>query len=158
MDLQFLGSVELLETDRIPQRQVVEDEIAGVAELAADGQLAEHRVNGVLVVKSNGRSLEVLDELSGAEDFAGQAELLLDRIPRSDRRLRLVGTVEVPGVEPGKVLQSPENLIATNCRIVRQRIPMKTTVMETLVFTTVDTIDGMMECDPMRSWRMTTYA
>lgn len=122
MLLQLFGSLELPEPDCIYQRHRVEGEIAGVAELATNSQRAEHRVNGALVVESNGCSLEMLHKLSGAEDFARQAKLLLDCVPGSDRLLRVVCTVEVPGVEPGKVLQGPQNLIATNCIIVRSGV------------------------------------
>src|SRR5258707_916506 len=58
-------------------------------------------------------------EVSGvthAHGFADQAELLLDGLPGSNLPRCGIGAEEVPGVEPGEVLQRAEELVAAGGR------------------------------------------
>lgn len=112
--LQTLRRLELAESDSINNGDHIEGQVTGVTELATDAQVAQDRVNRTLVVKGDGGSLEVLSELADTHDLARCAELLLDGIVGVDCGLGLVGAVQVPGVEAGKVLEGTEELIATD--------------------------------------------
>lgn len=56
----------------------------------------------------------MLGELADAQDLAGRAELLLDRVVRVDGGLGLVGAVQVPRVEAGEVLNCAEELVTAD--------------------------------------------
>lgn len=112
--LQTLGGGQLAVADGVDDGDGVEGQVAGVAELATDGQVAQDGVDGALVLQGDGGSLEVLDELADAHDLARGAELLLDGIVGVDGGLRAVGAVQVPGVEAGEVLQGTEKLVTTD--------------------------------------------
>jgi hypothetical protein len=92
----------------------VEGEVAGVAELAADGGIPEDRVRAGGLIGGEGGGLEVLDVLAEAHDLAGEAELLLEGVPGQDGGGEGVGAEEVPGVEAGKVLDGAEELVAAD--------------------------------------------
>ena len=91
----------------------VEGEVAGVAELAADGGVAEDGVHG-LGVGGGGGGLEVLNILADAEELAGEAELGLEGGEGGGGAAGRVGAEEVPGVEAGEVLDRAEELVAAN--------------------------------------------
>lgn len=54
----------------------------------------------------------MFDEFTDAEDLACRAEVLFDVVEGVDCGLGTVGTVQVPGVEAGEVLESAEDLVA----------------------------------------------
>ena len=56
----------------------------------------------------------MLDELARAQDLADEPELLLSRFEGGDGNAGPFGTVEVPGVEAGKVLQRAQQLVAAD--------------------------------------------
>lgn len=72
--------------------QVVQAQVGGVSELAANGQVSEDRVH-VLGIDGYGGGLEVLDELAQAHGLADGAEGLLGGLEGGDGGLRVVGAV-----------------------------------------------------------------
>lgn len=94
---------------------IVQQHVPRISELAPDGGIPQHRVHR-LCVAGHGSSLEVLDKLAHAHQLPRQAELLLGRLEGRDRRLGMVGAVEVPGQEARKVLESPQDLVAADRR------------------------------------------
>ena len=56
----------------------------------------------------------MLDILTDTERLSSEAELLLDRFEGGDHTSRMVGAIEVPGVEAGKVLKRAEEFVATD--------------------------------------------
>lgn len=115
MLLELLGALKLLDTEGVDERQNIETEVARISELAADGQVLQDGVGGVLVVECDGSGLEVLDKFAGAEHFSRQAKLFLDGVPGGNDGLGVVGAEEIPGVEAGKVLQCSQDLVTTDC-------------------------------------------
>lgn len=115
MLLELLGALKLLDAEGVDERQDIETEVARISELATDGQVLQDGVGGVLVVKSDGGGLEVLDEFAGAEHLSRQAELLLDGVPGGNDGFGVVGAEEIPRVESGKVLQRSQDLVTTDC-------------------------------------------
>jgi len=112
--LDLLDRLQLAIADSIDNSHSVEGQVASIAELTTDCEITQNRVDGALVVKSDGGSLEVLGEFADTHNLTRCAELLLDRIVGVNSRLRAVGAVQVPGVEAGEVLEGTEKLIATN--------------------------------------------
>lgn len=99
MLLQFLSGLELAESEGVDQRDGVEGQITGIAKLAANRKVLEHRIAAnarSLVVKSHSRGLEVLNELPRTENLAREGKVFLQGIPRRNRRLGLVRAEEVP--------------------------------------------------------------
>lgn len=72
----------------------------------------------------------MLDELSEPQDLARQAEVRLDQRVGRDGGGRVVGAVEVPGVEAGEVLQRAEEFVAANCGGGGEGISLGGAVME----------------------------
>lgn len=56
----------------------------------------------------------MLHEFACSEDLADERELLLGGIVGSDGAVRPIGAVEVPGVEPSKVLDGSEEFVAAD--------------------------------------------
>lgn len=100
---QALGGGELLDARGVERARVVAQHVAGIAQLAAHGGVAQHGVHGH-GVRGYGRGFEVLDELADAHQLAGQAELLLGRFKGRDGGRGVVCAVEVPGEEAREVL------------------------------------------------------
>lgn len=69
--LQLLSTLKFPEAESIDQGDGVQAEVTSIAELAADGQVLEDRVDRSLIVKCDRRSLDMLHEFTGTEDFAG---------------------------------------------------------------------------------------
>ena len=113
--LQPLGGGQLADANHVDDLDAVQGQVAGVSELATDGQVAKDGVDGALVVQRDGGRLEMLDELADTQDLARRAELLLHGIVGVDGGLRSVGAVQVPGVETRKVLQGAEDLVTADC-------------------------------------------
>ncbi|PNY23105.1 Uncharacterized protein TCAP_06944 [Tolypocladium capitatum] len=78
--LDRLGALPLADAEGIGQGDGVKGEVAGVAELAAEGGVAQERVDG-FCVGGDGGGLDVLDGLAEAQDLAGEAEVLLEGVP-----------------------------------------------------------------------------
>lgn len=78
--LELLDGSQLAVPDHVDDSDSVEGEVARVAELTTDGQVAEDRVDGVLVVEGQRGGLQVLEELADTQDLARGAELLLDGV------------------------------------------------------------------------------
>lgn len=112
--LQLLGIAQLLDPNRVDDPDGVEGQVAGIAQLATDSQIAEEGVDRALVVGGDGGGLEVLDELADTQDLARGAELLLDGVEGFDGGLGTVGAEEVPGVEAGEVLECTEDFVTTD--------------------------------------------
>jgi hypothetical protein len=113
--LQPLGRSKLLNTDHVDNGDGVESQVTSITELAADGEVPKHRIDGTLVVSGKRSSLEMLYEFSNSEDLSCCAELLLNGIVGIDGGLGAVGAVKIPGVEAGEVLQSTQDLVTTDC-------------------------------------------
>lgn len=122
--LELLDRSQLAVADHVDDGDGVEGEVARVAELATDGQVAENRVDGALVVEGQRGGLQVLEELADTQDLAGGAELLLDGVVGVDGGLRLVGAVQVPGVEAGEVLDGAQKLVAADWWLGRMSISL----------------------------------
>lgn len=115
LGLEALGGVALADAGGVEDGGHVEGQVAGIAQLAADGGVLEDGVHCAgLGVGGGGGGLEVLDVLADAHQLAGEAELLLDGGPRGDLGGGAIGPVEVPGVEASKVLQDAEDLVTTD--------------------------------------------
>ncbi|KND86441.1 hypothetical protein TOPH_08930 [Tolypocladium ophioglossoides CBS 100239] len=108
-----LCALPLADAEGIGQGDGVEGEVAGVAELAAEGGVAQEGVGG-LCVGGDGGGLEVLDGLAEAQDLAGEAEVLLEGVPGGHLGGGAVGAQQVPGVEAGEVLDGAEELVAAD--------------------------------------------
>lgn len=113
--LQLRSITQLPDTNGVDGPDGVESQVSGVTQLATDSQVAQHWVNGGLVVRGNRSGLEVLSELADTHDFTCRAELLFDSIEGFDGGLRPVGAEKVPGIEAGEILQGTEKLVTTNC-------------------------------------------
>lgn len=113
--LQALGGSQLPNADHVNDGDRVESQVAGIAKLATDGQVAQHGVDGALVVQGDGGGLEVFNEFADAEDLARRAELLLYGVEGLDCGLGLVCAVQIPGVEAGEVLDCSEEFVAADC-------------------------------------------
>jgi hypothetical protein len=113
--LQLLRAVKLLETQRIHQRNRVQRQITRISELATDSQILQHGVrHATLAIECDRGGFDVFGELASAQDFACETKVFFEEVPRRDGRLRLVGAEEVPGVEPGKVLDCAEDFVAAD--------------------------------------------
>lgn len=110
---QRLGGRPLADAGGVAHGQHVKGQIARVANLAADGGVAQKGLER-LCVGGLGGGLYVLEVLADAHDFAGEAELLLDGVPGGHLGRGAVGAQEVPGVEAGKVLEGAEDLVAAD--------------------------------------------
>jgi len=58
----------------------------------------------------------MFDILPNAEAFPRETELLLDGFEGGDNPLRVVGAVEIPGIEAREVLEGTEELVAADYR------------------------------------------
>lgn len=105
------GALPLANAGDVEDGGGVAGQVASVAQLTADGGVLEESVGG-LGVGGGGSGLEVLNVLADAQQFAGEAKLLLDGRPRRDGFGGRVGALEIPGVEAGKILQHAEDLVA----------------------------------------------
>ncbi|KAB8345982.1 hypothetical protein FH972_023034 [Carpinus fangiana] len=116
--LGLLLALEAADARQVQEDDVVDQHVARVAQLAADGAVAQQgRGAGGLgrgVVGLRG-GLDVLDDLAQAHGFADHAELRLDGGPGRDGRRWVVRAQEVPGVEAREVLQRAHELLAANC-------------------------------------------
>ena len=115
LGLQPLGALPLADAGGVEYGAGVAGEVARVAELAADGGVAQDGV-AALGVGGEGGGLEVLNVLADAHEFADEAKLLLGGGPGGDGGGGAVGAGEVPGVEAGKVLDRAEDLVAADGR------------------------------------------
>lgn len=113
--LYALHARQLAVPNGVHDRHCVEGQVADIAQLAADGKVAQDRIGNVLVVQSDQGGLQVLGKLPDAQYSAGGAKLLLHGIVGVDGRLRLVQTVQVPGIEAREVLDRAEHLVARDC-------------------------------------------
>jgi hypothetical protein len=60
----------------------------------------------------------MFDEFANAHEFAGCAKGFFCGFEGGDGGEGAVGAVEVPGEEAGEVLQSAEELVATDCELL----------------------------------------
>lgn len=91
----------------------VQTEVDGVAELAPDGRVLQHGIEGFRVGGQRSRA-EVLDVLADAEQLAREAEVGFYRQEGRDCQWGGVGAEQVEGEEAREVLQRAEELVAAD--------------------------------------------
>lgn len=90
-------------------------QVRGVAELSAHRAESQYGIHIFGIVRDGGR-LGVLDVLANPQRPADQAKLFLGLRPWRNVLRRGIRAVQVPGVEPCKVLDCAQYLVASNCR------------------------------------------
>jgi hypothetical protein len=109
--------LKLPDPRHIRVRQIVQQHVESVSELATYGQVLDDWVRG-FGVGCYGGELEVLDEFCQAHGFAHGAEVLFHAIEGVDGALRVVGAQRVPGQEAGEVLDCAEGFVAADLGVL----------------------------------------
>jgi hypothetical protein len=83
--------------------QIISNHISRVPQLPSNSTIPKHRIHTLGIARLR-RSLEVLYKLAHSQHFPHESELFLQDIEGCDGGGWIVGSVEVPGVEAGEVL------------------------------------------------------